>query len=426
MLSALVVLALPLSLAQEPAPAPAPVPQDAALRIFLDCPPFECDLDFLRTEIRFVSYMQNRQDAAVYILVSTQRTGAGGQAYTLTFLGQGALQGRADTLTFATQPAEADDAVRRRMARVLRRGLVRYLGDSPLAEHIDVRYEAPAGAAAAARQQRDPWNYWVFVLGVSGFFNGETQTSSRSVSGSASASRVTEAWKAELEVSAYNSRNRFDLDSVTTFISESHNYSFDGLLVRSLGPRWSAGGRANIESSTFSNQDLRLRLAPAVEFNIFPYAQSTRRQLTFNYSVGVQHVQYADTTIFGKIEESLVNHRLQVALDFRQPWGSAGISLSGSQYLHDASKVNAGIFGSVNLNVMRGLRFRVGGSYNIVRDQLSLPAGGATPQEILVRQRQLATSYNYFFSVGLNYTFGSIYNNVVNPRFGGGNRTFFF
>ncbi len=425
MLAAVFALALPLALAQEPAAAPQAA-QDDALRIYLDCPPFDCDLDYLRTEIRFVNYMQNRQDAAVYVLVSTQRTGAGGRAYTLTFLGQGALQGRADTLRFASAPNEADDAVRSRMARVLRRGLVRYMAESPLADRLDVRYDAPTGAAPAARQQRDPWNYWVFVLGVSGFFNGESQTSSRSLNGSASASRVTDAWKIELEASAYDSRNRFDLDSVTTYISRQHNYSFDGLMVRSLGPRWSAGGRTNIESSTFVNQDLRLRLAPAVEFNIFPYAQSTRRQLTFNYSLGLTHFEYHDTTLFGKTDETLVNHRLQVALDFRQPWGSAGISLSGSQYLHDRSKVNAGIFGSVNLNVVKGLRFRIGGSYNVIRDQLFLPAGGATPQEILVRQRQLATSYNYFFSVGLNYTFGSIYNNVVNPRFGGGNRTFFF
>jgi len=51
----------------------------------------------------------------------------------------------------------------------------------------------------------------------------------------------------------------------------------------------------------------------------------------------------------------------------------------------------------------------------------------ATDQEILVRQRQLATSYRYGVSVGLSYTFGSIFNNVVNPRFeGASGGTFFF
>ena len=30
----------------------------------------------------------------------------------------------------------------------------------------------------------------------------------------------------------------------------------------------------------------------------------------------------------------------------------------------------------------------------------------------------LATNYNYRFSVGVSYTFGSIYSSIVNPRFG--------
>jgi len=51
--------------------------------------------------------------------------------------------------------------------------------------------------------------------------------------------------------------------------------------------------------------------------------------------------------------------------------------------------------------------------------------GGATPQEVLLRRRQLATSYSYQGFVGLRYTFGSKFANVVNPRFGGGGGGFF-
>ena len=53
-----------------------------------------------------------------------------------------------------------------------------------------------------------------------------------------------------------------------------------------------------------------------------------------------------------------------------------------------------------------------------MRDQLSLPRSSATDQEILLQRRELATEYQYSLSVGVSYTFGSIYNNVVNPRFG--------
>ncbi|MEA2104866.1 MAG: hypothetical protein U9P79_09545 [Candidatus Cloacimonadota bacterium] len=53
-----------------------------------------------------------------------------------------------------------------------------------------------------------------------------------------------------------------------------------------------------------------------------------------------------------------------------------------------------------------------------VHDQISLPAGDVTPEELLLKQRELETQYTYWGSIGLTYSFGSIYNNIVNPRFG--------
>jgi hypothetical protein len=53
-----------------------------------------------------------------------------------------------------------------------------------------------------------------------------------------------------------------------------------------------------------------------------------------------------------------------------------------------------------------------------VRDQLSLAKAVASDAEILLRLRQLATSYTYGGSLSLSYTFGSLFNNVVNPRMG--------
>lgn len=57
-------------------------------------------------------------------------------------------------------------------------------------------------------------------------------------------------------------------------------------------------------------------------------------------------------------------------------------------------------------------------SYEIIHDQLGLVKGGVTPEEVLLRRRELETQFSYYSSIGLSYTFGSIYNNVVNPRFG--------
>ena len=59
------------------------------------------------------------------------------------------------------------------------------------------------------------------------------------------------------------------------------------------------------------------------------------------------------------------------------------------------------------------------GNYGWIRDQLYLPIADYSEAEILLRQRALATNFNYFTSFGVSYRFGSIFNNVVNPRFGG-------
>jgi hypothetical protein len=49
---------------------------------------------------------------------------------------------------------------------------------------------------------------------------------------------------------------------------------------------------------------------------------------------------------------------------------------------------------------------------------LSLPARGASEEEILLRQRQLQSGYRYEIGMSLTYSFGSIFSSIVNPRFG--------
>ena len=72
----------------------------------------------------------------------------------------------------------------------------------------------------------------------------------------------------------------------------------------------------------------------------------------------------------------------------------------------------------VSVRVARGLS--VGAELNAsrIRDQISLPARGASPEEILLRLRQLRSGYEYNFGLNITYSFGSIFSSIVNPRFG--------
>jgi hypothetical protein len=90
--------------------------------------------------------------------------------------------------------------------------------------------------------------------------------------------------------------------------------------------------------------------------------------------------------------------------------------LSGGHYLNDASKNRRSMRGEADVRVVKGLSFNVGGSYEIINDQISLPRGEASVEDILLGQSQLATNFEADLSFGLKYTFGSLYNNVVNTR----------
>ncbi len=74
------------------------------------------------------------------------------------------------------------------------------------------------------------------------------------------------------------------------------------------------------------------------------------------------------------------------------------------------------------VRVFKGLSLSVNGRYSKVRDQLNLAAGEASLEELLLRRKELLSGYRYNLSVGLSYSFGSVYSSVVNPRFGSGAR----
>jgi hypothetical protein len=72
----------------------------------------------------------------------------------------------------------------------------------------------------------------------------------------------------------------------------------------------------------------------------------------------------------------------------------------------------------VNLRLGRGFALNVFGSASRVRDQIYLPRAGQTPEEVLTQRQALQTNFRYNGFVSVSYTFGSIYNTIVNQRFG--------
>ena len=113
--------------------------------------------------------------------------------------------------------------------------------------------------------------------------------------------------------------------------------SMYGLAVKSISDHWSAGGRGSVSSSSFSNYKFQFRAYPGIEYDIFPYTESTRKQLRFLYTVGYTYYIYVDTTIYDQTKEGLFGHSLDIALELTQKWGSIDASLNHSLPLPEIS-----------------------------------------------------------------------------------------
>ena len=413
--------------AQQPPAGGGRVPD--RLRVFVDCQAPYCDFDFIRTEITSVDYVRDRRDSHLHVLITAENTGGGGWEFTLAFMGQGALAGQDQTLRYVSRGGDTEDEIRTGLMRFVQIGLVRYLAATPVASRLRVTIADPDTAAAAAPPDpaSDPWNLWSFRVSASGRLNGEQASSGSGGSSSLSASRVTEMWKINVNGYGSYSQSSFDVpnDDGTSHTIRSYSSSYEGvaLFVRSLGGNWASGIEMSVRGSTRENQRLTARIAPAIEANFFPYGESTRRKMIARYTVGATRYGYRDTTIYFRMDEVLLNHSLLLGYSATQPWGSVNFSVNASQALRDSDiyRLTGGGFGEFRL--FRGFNLTVNGNYGRINDQIYLPKRGATVEDVLLQRRQLATSYEYWGSVGLSYRFGSIFQNVVNPRF---SNDFFF
>lgn len=406
------------SLAALPAhPQPGPgAPTPRRLRLHLDCPDGVCDFEFLKRELAWVDWVHDRADADVSVLLATRDTGSGGTEATY-FVSRPRGGGPAtDTLRVFSPVTASGDVARRQIARTLGAVLARDAAERPEGESMSVTMAPPDADEKAPPPAHDPWNHWVYRVGTNGYLNGESSYRSYYLYSSVSASRATDQLKLGLSVGQSYSENLYQFDDGTSFTSLTRSWNTRGVLVRSLAPHWSAGASAGVSSSSFANQDLNARVGPAIEFDVWPYAESARRSLTFGWQLNASHVNYRDVTLYGRTSETLFAHELTATLAQRQPWGTLNVGATASQYLHDGTKYRLTLNTNADLKLWRGFSLTGYAYASRIRDQLSLRRGDATESEVLARQRQLATAYEYYASFGVTYRFGSIFDSVVNDR----------
>ncbi len=404
---------------------------DDALNIYVDCP--ICDMNYVKQEMPYVNYMRNVQEAQVFLMITRQFTGSGGQGYTLFYSGFGKFAGMKDTLNYTSSPDDTQDIIRTKLTNTMAAGLMRYVAKTPAVNNVQVKSQGQT--EKSVQQVEDKWNNWVFSLETRPRVNIEKSLKQFNWSNSVKMDRITEDWKIQLSYNHNYNKNKYIftywdafaisgedtgayVDKTTEAIKKS--WSNKTLIVKSISAHWSVGMRTDVSASTYENLNLKINVSPSLEYNIFPYSKSNQKQLRILYGIGYEYHNYIDSTIYNVKKENLGKQTLDIAFQVQQKWGSANISLGASNYFHDFSKNRAELDGFVSLRLFKGLSINLNGGIALIHDQIELSKEGLENTDVYLSLKQMETNIRFNASIGFTYTFGSIYNNIVNPRFGNG------
>lgn len=387
---------------------------DPIPNVYLDCS--SCDVTYIRTNITFVNYVRDQADADIYLLINDQRTGGGGREFTLIFSELDAPAARVDTLRYSSSSSDTGDERRIGLNRHIKIGLIPFVTQTIALRNLDIFYEAPE-ITDEDEEIVDPWDNWVFDINLRSNMRGEASEFNFGLYSGLEAERTTHKWKIRGRVRGEIRRRHVELTDRTLNVN------------RDWGDYWAMAGYSISDHATLAlfsrarfsrtnNIQLESYIAPAIEYNFFPYGEFQQRRFVVQYQIAPSYRRYFNTTVFLKDSELIMSQELSTRLRYDQRWGRIDIRMSGMHFFHDTSINSFEVNPSFNIRIIRGLSVSLSGRYRIINDQLSLEAQvDPNDPDNIIRGTQRPTSYDYSISFGLSYTFGSIYNNIVNPRF---------
>ncbi|MDX2072172.1 MAG: hypothetical protein SFV55_27300 [Haliscomenobacter sp.] len=385
------------------------------INVYLDCP--GCDLNYVKNEIKFVNYANDPLRAQVHILVSSQTTGSSGAVHQLEFLGKEGFDDDKFTLEFQAEPTMTSLEKQQGLVRTIKLGLIPFVAQTTMVSDLDLsvkNQEKPKETTPVGKSKK-LLDSWLFEVFSSFNWDNESLRSTFDLRYGMHVEYVTPEWRIRIDPNFYFQERvvRTDEEEIRSYRRQN---GYNAKVVKSLGDHWSVGVFNNIYSNTYNNVKFGMWLAPAIEYSFLPYSEVVTREFTLAYHVGRLHNRYFEETIFLKMEDEVYSHVMDVNLHLRRQWGDVTMFMQGSCFLNDWSRNHLSINGRVGLRVFKGMTFNMGGTFRIVNDQITLPRGDTTLEDILLGQKQLATAYNSNVNFGVRYTFGALYNNVVNTR----------
>lgn len=397
------------SFSQDP---PSDTPEMDALRVFLDCS--FCDQGYTRQEVKNVIFVRDRKQADVHLLFTSQQSGNGGRSERIQFLGLGIYDDLSDILSYNSAVDMSADEIRELRVRYIELGLIRFRIEAGHEDQIE--FSILEQDSTAQSEEEDPWNAWVFDMYAGARFNGQETNHFRNINGGAAAKRITEGNKFIVRTGYSQNHSRFIYDDDET-IARQRNAWANAQDVISIDEHWSYGFFADAGNSIFSNYKIYASSSAGLEFDFFEYSESFNKQAIIAYNVGARYNQYYDTTVFNRLDDRLAFHELTVGGTVKEDWGNFSSTVSYQNFLHDFSLNSVSLWMNLRIRLFKGFTWRINGKFNILNNQVNIARQGASIEDVLLQQQQLGSGYTYWMNTGINYSFGSMYNSVVNPRF---------
>ena len=381
--------------------------QENKLKVFLNC---RCDTSYIKQNTPYLEYVRDQNLSDVEVFAYDIRNAAGARSFDLNFEGNKQYAHLSNKTSFEGNPNYTNDQSRKELLKKYQLGLFPFLVEGGYDLSLEVNSNQKE-----TEEVVDKWKNWVFEVSGGLYADKEASRKVNSFNLGFEVDKVTEDWRISMDFRHNNSKSSFYNDDQTYNSSRTGTRVF-GRVVKSISDHLSAGIFYGGQKDTYQNLDLNYYVQPAIEYSLFPYAEVLNKEITLSYRLGSIHNTYIETTIFGYDEQKLTNHSLNLNVRFRQKWGDISSYMSATQYLNDGTKKRLSLRSNFNIRVIEGLSVRFSSNIQLIRDQFTLPAGDNSIEDLLLQQKQIATDFKTSFSVGLSYTFGSIYNSIINTR----------
>jgi hypothetical protein len=389
------------------------------LKIFVEGD-FRLDFNHMRNNTPFVNFVNDPKVSEVHIIISRQRTGGGGyhfsiQYYGLKFPKIPELKMSCNTLSFDT-----DEIIRNKLLKTIHVGLLPYINEKNGLNGFRIRGAKITGKESADEDDDldliDPWNKWIFRVGAYVEFSGQERKNRFNYSLYGRASKITDSWKINLEYDDRRYEGIVERENGEKIKSLNVFRDADMRLIFSIDPHWSYGVFMQGQQSTYRNLKTSVEAIPAIQYNVFNWEESDRKQFTFTYDVGPMFNNYYETTVLDKMSEWLWRESIEINLSKMETWGDLEIWLEGGHYFPGFANYyyQAGI--DLGFRVSKGFSVNFKVEAESIHNQIYLPSSELSDEELLLNTRSLPTTFEYAGTIGFRFQFGSFYNNVVNER----------